>query len=186
MREAVPRGLDPTGLAELLRRRALRSPQCPALSLGAVTWSYGALQQRIEALSAVLAAGGVTQGDRVAYLGLNHPVQLIALFAAARLGAIFVPLNFRLTSRELGFVINDAGAHTLLVDGKHTAVIETARPSLGCQRYLCTGTPLSGWEHLESLMDNAPVVPAAVDGASDDVVLMLYTSGTTGHPKGRC
>jgi fatty-acyl-CoA synthase len=177
-------GLDPTGLAESFRRRALRSPLRPALSFGADTWSYGALQERIEALSAVLAAGGVGAGDRVAYVGFNHPVTLTALFAAARLGAIFVPLNFRLSAPELEFVINDAGVHTLIVGDAHTAVIGAVRPSLCCQRYLGSGTPTSGWEDLELLLSNVLEIPPAINGNPDEVVLMLYTSGTTGSPKG--
>ncbi|MGQ0619014.1 MAG: AMP-binding protein [Panacagrimonas sp.] len=86
--------MDPTGAAEWIRRRMLRDSARPALSFERETLSYGAMQQRIERLSAVLAAGGLCADDRVAFLGINHSLIPITLFAAARLGAIFVPLNF--------------------------------------------------------------------------------------------
>ena len=68
----------------------------------------------------MLREGGIREGDRVGYLGLNHPAFLETMFAAARLGAIFVPLNFRLTGAELEFIINDAGCHTMVADSDHT------------------------------------------------------------------
>ncbi len=74
---------------------------------------------------------------RVAYLGFNHPMFLVALFATAKLGAIFVPLNFRLTGPELRYIVDDAGAHTLLVGAEHLAVIEPVRDALCCLRYWC-------------------------------------------------
>ena len=92
------------GLAEWLRRRAVRGPDSPALTCDETTWTYRQLQDQVELLSSVLASCGVGAGDRVAYLGFNDPMFLVALFATARIGAIFVPLNFRLTGAELQFV----------------------------------------------------------------------------------
>ncbi|MGQ0620660.1 MAG: AMP-binding protein, partial [Panacagrimonas sp.] len=63
--------IDPEGLAEWMRRRAMRAPEKPALSFQAVTWSYGDVQARIERMAAMLAAGGIGRGDRVAYLAFN-------------------------------------------------------------------------------------------------------------------
>ncbi|MGE8202461.1 MAG: AMP-binding protein, partial [Variovorax sp.] len=81
-----------------------RAPHRPALSCEDVHWNYGELVDRIESMSAVLAAGA-----RVGYLGLNDPMFVVVLFATARIGAICVPLNFRLSGAELSFAINDAG-----------------------------------------------------------------------------
>lgn len=173
-----------TGLAEWFCRRAERGPGRPAVTYDGETWSYGDLQARAERLSVALQAGGVRAGDRVAFLGFNHPLILATLFAAARIGATFIPLNFRLTRRELEFIINDAGIHTLIVDADHCATIDEARASLTCKRYLRPGAPRAGWESTESLMEDCSTVPPAVDVAADDVAAIMYTSGTTGQPKG--
>jgi fatty-acyl-CoA synthase len=171
------------GLAEWLRRRAVRSADRPALTCDDVTWTYREFQARIERLSAALAATGVGIGDRVGYLGFNHPMFLVGLFAAARLGAVFVPLNFRLTGPEIEFAVNDSGVRTLLVGAEHLATVEAIRDTLCCQRYLSVDPGAPGWEAATDLMETAAPVPA-VEVVGDDVAAILYTSGTTGNPKG--
>src|SRR5690242_14451115 len=90
-------------------RRAFRTPDRVALSFEDRGWTYGKLQHRIDRLAADLAAGGVRPGDRVGYLAPNHPSYFEALFATARLGAVFVPLNPRLTGPELSYQLRDSG-----------------------------------------------------------------------------
>jgi fatty-acyl-CoA synthase len=119
------------GLANWFRERALRSPQRLALRFEGRDWTYAEMQQAIEGCAARLAALGVARGDRVAFLGLNQPMFLFSMFAAARLGAIFVPLNFRLTGPELAFMIEDCGASALIVDAQHRPVID---PQPGASR----------------------------------------------------
>ena len=146
------------GLAEWLRRRAVRSADRPALTCDDVTWTYREFQARIERLAAALSATGVAAGDRVGYLGFNHPMFLVGLFAAARLGAIFVPLNFRLTGPEIEFAVNDSGIRTLLVGAEHLAIIETIRGSLCCERYLSVDPGAAGWQAATDLMETAAPV----------------------------
>ncbi len=177
--------IDPAGAAEWFRRRAARAPERPGVSFKGQTWTYGEFQDRIERLSSVFAAGGVKAGERVAWLGLNHPDILVALFAVARLGAILVPLNFRLAARELQQIIEDAGAHTVVADAAHGPVIESVRSALSCKRFLVNDADArAGWESMPTLIESAEQIPPAVNGAPDDVVLLIYTSGTTGRPKG--
>ena len=100
-------------------RRAARSPGRRALTFEGTTLTFGELLDRVDRLAAGLRAGGLCHGDRVAFLGLNQPAFLETMLAAARLGAIFVPLNFRLTGPELSFIVGDAGVHTLVADDAH-------------------------------------------------------------------
>jgi fatty-acyl-CoA synthase len=112
-------------LASLLAARARSSPERPAITFEGETRTFGQTQDRVERLAAVLHNGGVAAGDRVAYLGLNHPAILEALFATASLGAILVPLNFRLTGPELAYASNHSAVHTLIADTPTTHVSST-------------------------------------------------------------
>lgn len=172
------------GLAEWFRRRALLSPHRPALTFGPDSWSFAELQGEIVRFAEMLAAQGIVHGERVAYLGFNHSQFLIALFATARLGAIFVPLNFRLTGSEIAYMIDDCGVSTLIVAESHLPLVDAVRSGLACQRYLRLGESSPGWQGIDPLLrQSAPTVLAAeVD--PDDVACIIYTSGTTGHPKG--
>src|SRR6202158_340473 len=134
-------------LASLLAARAKSSPDRPAITFEGQTRTFAQTQDRVERLAAVLHDGGVTAGDRVAYLGLNHPAILEALFATASLGAILVPLNSRLTGSELAYAINHSAVHTLIADTDHTRLIDGQRGVVSVERYLMAGggAPPTGW-----------------------------------------
>ncbi|MCL1960438.1 MAG: long-chain fatty acid--CoA ligase [Desulfovibrionaceae bacterium] len=182
--DRTARSAHAVGLHEWLARRAARTPDRPALSCDDTRWTFGQLQQRIERLSAVLAAGGVEAGMRVGYLGFNDPMLVAAMFATSRLGAIFVPLNFRLSGPELAYIIGDAGIHTLIADEAHVAVIDGVRDKLACARFIHRGAGAPLWEAADALMAQALAAPKAAPASADDVAVIMYTSGTTGHPKG--
>ena len=133
------------GLGNWLYQRALRTPHRPALTFEGTTWSYSELQQRIDRLANGLRANGVCHGDRVGFIGFNQPSFLESLFAAARLGAIFVPLNFRLSGPELSFIINNAGVHTMIADTPHRPVIDGIRAELPCRRYFSADVADGSW-----------------------------------------
>lgn len=150
--------------------RAALTPNRRALTFEGVTWTYADMQERIDWVAGDLAAGGVCHGDRVAFLGLNQPAFFESMFGAARLGAIFVPLNFRLTTAELAFIIEDAGIHTLVVDSDCRKLVEgiEVRRLMDAEADRATVNPLDAPD---------PV-------AADEVAVIMYTSGTTGRPKG--
>lgn len=172
------------GLGRLLAQRVLLAPHNRAVTFEGETWTYADLLDRADRCAASLRIGGVRPGDRVAYLGLNHPAFFVAMFGAARLGAIFVPLNFRLTGSELDFIINDAGVHTVIVDDAHTQVIDDIRPQLSCARYIGAESGRAGWEALDEVLASTSPLEEAAAVKADDVALIMYTSGTTGRPKG--
>jgi len=171
-------------LGNWLAQRTRCSPHRRALTFEGTTWTYREVLDRVDRLAAALRAGGVNHGDRVGFLGLNQPALLETLFAAARLGAVFVPLNFRLTGPELVFILNDAGVHTLVVDAPHRAVIDGVRADLPVRRYLSADEPAAGWPSLAEVTSGIAPLAQPEPVAASEVAVIMYTSGTTGRPKG--
>ena len=176
----------PTDLGSWIERRAAAGPNRTAITFEGKSTTYAQLLDRIDRLAAELSAGGIGNGDRVGYLGLNHPTFLEALFATTRLGAVFVPLNFRLTASELSFIIADAGVHTLIADAEHAAVVEPLREQSGLRRTITLDTldGAAAWEPFEELIAARSPITEPQAPRDDDVAVIMYTSGTTGRPKG--
>lgn len=184
-------------------QRTKLTPNRRCLTFEGETWTYATMLERIDGTARALSDGGVRHGDRVAYLGLNHPAFFETLFATARLGAIFVPLNFRLTPPELSYIVNDAGVHTLVADDLHRGLIDAVRDELPCRRYLSSEGEAAGWTALAAATEAAAQQAAGQQAAgqqaarhddtgsvpaepvdANEVALIMYTSGTTGRPKG--
>lgn len=170
-------------LGSWIARRAAASPRLPAITFGEVTWTYSDFAGRIDRLAAELAAGGVERGDRVGYIGLNHPDFLVTLFAAARIGAAFVPLNWRLTADEIGYILGDAQVHTLIADAERAAVADPVHTAAGVRRVIAL-EPVPGWELLDALLAARTPLADPAYPEPDEVAIIMYTSGTTGRPKG--
>ena len=173
----------PIDLGSWISRRAAATPNLPAITFGESTWTYREFADRIDRLAAELSAGGMNRGDRVAYAGLNHPDFLVTLFAAARIGAAFVPLNWRLTADELGYILGNAEVHTLIADAERANVIDPVRDRAGLQRVIAL-TAIPGWQVLDELLAERAPLSDPVFAEPDDVAVIMYTSGTTGRPKG--
>ena len=165
-------------------RRAALNPERIALIFEEEKITFAVLADRVRRQASMLKSAGVCAGDRVAYLGFNHPAFFETLFAANALGAIFVPLNFRLTAEELTFIINDAGVHTLVCDDALRATVDEARPDLCCTNYYSSETAADNWRHLNSERAAADLMQDVASVDEHDVSLIMYTSGTTGLPKG--
>ncbi|WP_329569339.1 acyl-CoA synthetase [Streptomyces sp. NBC_01361] len=161
------------GLGSWPARRARKTPHRTALIHAGAAVTYAALHERTTRLAHALRALGVRRGDRVAYLGPNHPSFLEALFAAGLLGAVFVPLNTRLAEPELAFQIRDSGATVLL----HAAARGGDLPGVR------TAVEADGPAY-EELLAAAPALAIDEQVGPDDVGIIMYTSGTTGRPKG--
>ncbi|MFC8127389.1 o-succinylbenzoate--CoA ligase [Streptomyces sp. NPDC057302] len=169
------------GLGSWPARRARKTPHRTALTHEGRTISYADLHTRVLRLAHALRARGVRRGDRVAYLGPNHPAFLETFFATGTLGAVFVPLNTRLTASELAYQLADAGARTLIHSPTHAgAVAELRQAAIQVDLVVEVGA-----DYEEFTAHSAPAeepLDEAVGG--DDVCLLMYTSGTTGRPKG--
>lgn len=174
------------------RRRAVKSADHTAMVFRDHSMSYAELADRVDRLAAALRARGVQFGDRVAYLGNNHPSFVETLFASTLLGAVFVPLNTRLSVPELEYMLEDSGA-IMLVSG---TTLEPAAAAASAGRALARivvddpdptdpVTVAPDVEDYERSIREAPIDrpdPAPVN--LDDRALIIYTSGTTGRPKG--
>lgn len=171
-------------LAHTLLNRAALNPERTALIFEGQTQTYGELGDRVRRLAAVFKAAGVNVGDRVGFLGFNQPAFLETVFATNMIGAIFVPLNFRLTAEELTFIINDAGLHTLVADSELQKVIGPVREKLCCRAYFSVENGADDWVDLPKECAAASPQQEMVSADQHDVSVIMYTSGTTGLPKG--
>ena len=161
------------GLGQTILRRAAISPEQPALTFEGETQSFAELGDRVRRMASVLREGGISAGDRVGYIGLNHPVFLEMLYACGCLGAIFVPLNFRLTGPEVRFIANDAGISTLVADDMLRPLIDSERDNLDCTRYITAEADADNWEPLEPLMAAATSIEASEKVDADDVAFIM-------------
>lgn len=164
-------------LGVLMQRTAARDPARTALVFEGHALGYGALDRRAGAAAARLRAAGVEAGDRVALLLPNVPAFPVAFFGALRLGAIAVPINPTLTAEELDFLLTEVGA-TVLVSTPTIAA--RLAPST---RALVRVVLLDEHGLTEGPLDDDPA-PAPVPVADDTPAVIIFSSGTTGRPKG--
>lgn len=161
-------------LTDVVAEHARLRPDAPALTLGSLTRSFGELDVRSSQVAHALADAGVGHGDRVGVLDRSNPVFFELLFGCAKLGAVLVGLNWRLAAAEIAAVLADAQVRLLLVGPEQRGLVPDD-PGL---RRIETGEEYERW-----IGDQPGRAPAAEVGA-DDAVLQLYSSGTTGRPKG--
>ena len=161
-------------VADVVRRFARERPDRVALRHGERALTYAELDERSSRLAQALLGRGLGARSRIAYLGRSAPEVIELLFAVAKIGAVVVPLNWRLSPRELTGVLEDAGAPLVLADDAYR---ETAA-ALAPRELRIVGDDYEPW-----LLDHDAVDPGG-RGEPNDVVVQMYTSGTTGAPKG--
>ncbi|GAT00219.1 fatty-acid--CoA ligase [Mycolicibacterium fortuitum subsp. acetamidolyticum] len=172
--------------ANQLTRHALMQPEKTALRFLGRTITWRELDHRVTRLAGALSRRGVGFGDRVLILMLNRPEFIEAMLAANKLGAIAVPVNFRMTPPEIAFLVSDCAARVVVTEpvlaGVATAVRDLdATLSTVIVAEAPTEDGLLGYEDLIAEEGDAPPL---VDIPGDDPALIMYTSGTTGRPKG--
>jgi fatty-acyl-CoA synthase len=170
-------------LSHLIERHAAFTPRKTALRFDGEDLTYADLAARVERAAGILATLGVRQADRVAFLGLNNPLLLVLLFACARLGATLVPLNWRLAPPEHAWMLADCTPRVLFVDAAFTAHVTEIQAGLPSMKFISLGAAAAGWLSWHELSaEPKSIAPKA--GAEDSPLLLCYTSGTTGSPKG--
>ena len=169
-------------VSNLLQRWAGERGDAEALRFGDVRLTWSELDERVRRLASALRAEGIGPGDRVAVLDLNHPSCLELSLACARIGAANAVVNFRLAPPEILYVINDARAELLVVGPEFAGAAAQLRDRMDTVRRVVH----VGGEHdeYEALLAAHEPDTEPYDAAPDDCFVQLYTSGTTGFPKG--
>jgi long-chain acyl-CoA synthetase len=166
-------------VGDVVRRHAAERPGVVAVRHGGRELTYAELDERANRLAQALLASGVRAGARVAYLDRSAPEIVELLFAASKIGAVLVPLNWRLATREMAAVLGDAQAPLLIAGPSYADVASGLAERLSpAPAVVVVGEPYERW-----LAAHEPVDPGG-RGHAEDVIVQMYTSGTTGVPKG--
>jgi fatty-acyl-CoA synthase len=171
-------------LADLIQRNASFTPDKPAIVFDGDTLTYRQFAERIEKTACALKAEyRVRRGDRVAILSLNRPDYLVLLYACARLGAMLVPLNWRLAIAEQMYSLKDSAAKVLALEQAFSALLPALKQDLPDTHPIGLDFTPAGGSELSCLMSGRG------DGRNPHTdlscpLLIVYTSGTTGRPKG--
>ncbi len=171
-------------LSDLIARNAAFTPDKPALVFEGERLGYRAFYERIErAAYALKTEFGVSLGDRVAILSLNRPDYLVLLYACARLGTLLVPLNWRLAVAELTFILSDASPKLLLLEHAFADILPALKTTLPDMRLVGLDFGSQG-KSFDALLQNSAHLVRDPEVDLTCPLLIVYTSGTTGRPKG--
>jgi fatty-acyl-CoA synthase len=168
-----------------LARHALMQPGATALRYVGRTTTWADLDARVTRLAGALSRRGAEAGDRVLILMLNRPEFIESLLAVNKLGAIAVPVNFRMTPPEIAFLVADCAANVVITESVLAPVATAVRDiDATLSSVIVAGDAADGTERYDDLLTESGDDPAPVDIPDDSAALIMYTSGTTGRPKG--
>jgi fatty-acyl-CoA synthase len=166
-------------------REAVIDPSTSLRASHEIRWTYGQFFERCDRWSSALQALGVGKGDRVAYIAPNTHAQLTSFYAVPQIGAVLVPINYRLVADDFKYLLQHSGAKVVCVDRDYVDVVEGLRPELSrVEHFVALDSTRSGWLDYEALVRDADgnVNRPAID--ERDLLTINYTSGTTSRPKG--
>jgi long-chain acyl-CoA synthetase len=172
-----------TTTADTLRHWAAERPDHPALRWDGHDLTYRQLDERSNRVAQALRAAGVGPGDRVAYLDKNSPEQIELFYGAAKLNAVPNPVNWRLAGPEIAVIVSDAEAKVFAVGAEFVPVVDAVADELPGTTIVTIGGS-DGHPSFDAWRDAHPAEDPSVPQADDDVAYQLYSSGTTGRPKG--
>src|SRR3990170_4509934 len=179
--------------AEFLTISAAVVPDREALVSGETRIVYAEMASRVNRLANALQGLGVGRGTAVAAMAVNSPQYVETYYACAKLGAVFVPLNYRAKREELDYMVNASESQILFVGERYVDLVGELRPKFGGVReYVCfdpstalrAGSKPDGMRAYDELLARAPDDELFTDIDENDASLLMYTSGTTALPKG--
>ena len=152
---------------------------------GDVRLTYGQFLDRCDRWSSALQALGVRQGDRVAYIAPNTHTHLEGYYAVPQIGAVLVPVNYRLLPADFDYILNHCGATVVCVHSDYLDAVDGIRGQLtGIEHFVALEGARDGWIDYEAAVASHPASFASVEIAETDLLAINYTSGTTARPKG--
>lgn len=175
---------------EFMRRTRRLYPNREGVVDGVHRWTYGEFFHRCDRWSSALQRLGVRQGDRVAYLAPNTHAQLESFYAVPQIGAVLVPINFRLVADDFRYLIQHSGAKVVCAGADHLAAIDAIRDDLkDVQHFVALdaapgGSAPAGWLAYEDLLSDSDLAFHRPTIGERDLLTINYTSGTTSRPKG--
>jgi acyl-CoA synthetase (AMP-forming)/AMP-acid ligase II len=170
---------------DIIKRQRLLRPEAPAVTFAGRTFTYADLYERSCRTANALSRLGVGPDSRVAVLSKNCHQYVELYFGASLIGAVTTPLNYRLSAPELAYIINDAEVVCAIVGEEYVGTIDSIRGELTTVRELvCIGGARDGYHGHEDLLATASADAPIASVDENDLVYQMYTSGTTGRPKG--
>ena len=172
-------------IGEFMTRRALLTPEREGLVCGEIRRSYRELNERANRFANAMLRLGVGHGDRVAMLALNEPQYYDMLFGLGKIGAILVPVNYRLAGPEVEFILSDCGARVFVFGEDYASTVDSIRRQISAEKFVAISDEVPEWATCyETMISGASDEEPVIVGGDDDTLTILYTSGTTGRPKG--
>ena len=170
---------------EFARRARKLYPDRVAVIDGASRWTYAQFLDRCDRWSAVLQKLGIKSGDRVAYLSPNTHAQLESFYAVPQIGAVLVPLNYRLTADDFVYLINHSGSRMVCADRDYLETIDRIRSQLPCvEHFVALNGQGTDWLSYQAMIDASSTEFTRPEIHETDLLTINYTSGTTARPKG--
>ena len=170
---------------EFARRARKLYPHRVAVIDGDSRWAYAQFLDRCDRWSAALQKLGINPGDRVAYLSPNTHAQLESFYAVPQIGAVLVPLNYRLTADDFVFLINHSGSRMICADRDYLGTIDSVREQLPkLEHFVALTGEAQGWLNYEAMIDVNSAEFVRPEIHETDLLTINYTSGTTSRPKG--
>ncbi|MCA1724094.1 MAG: long-chain-fatty-acid--CoA ligase, partial [Thermomicrobia bacterium] len=171
---------------EFMRRARRLYPNREAVVDGEQRLTYAEFFARCDRWSAVLQRLGIGFGDRVAYIAPNTHRNLVGYYAVPQLGAVLVPINYRLIADDFAYILNHSGARIVCAHPDYCDMVDSIREQIpGVTQFVCLeGEARDGWLDYESLLATAPEEFTHPDISEHDLLTINYTSGTTSRPKG--
>ena len=175
----------PLSPLEFARRTRALHPNREAVVDGPLRLTYAEFFDRCDRWSATLERLGIAKGDRVAYIAPNTHAQLESFYAVPQIGAILVPINYRLTPDDFVYIVEHSGATVVCVHEDYLDAVSSVRDRMpGVRHFVALEGPRDGWLDYEALVKASPPAFTRPEIDEADVLTINYTSGTTARPKG--
>jgi acyl-CoA synthetase (AMP-forming)/AMP-acid ligase II len=171
-------------IGSYLAQNARKTPEKLAIDCEGRSYTYKQFNEEVNKLAHGLLRLGISKGEKVALMMKNSDQFVFAFFAAAKVGAVIVPVNFRLTASEVHYILEQSGTVLVFCDDEFEDIITSAREGTNAAHVITTGTPKAVGHHSFNHVLSENASNPQIEVSEDDDLEILYTSGTTGRPKG--